>query len=292
MKTNRDTAILIVLIFILTLLGSEIFTLMSLNVYGMLSLNYRTQVYSFSPYAELAYLLVGLVVITSIILLLIKYKLGRLMFWMFVVVSFMIMLEFLSMFFIYIFGNFAPDLLSIASIGVYLVTALALVYYYKYAGIFGRNVVNVLMFLTVASILSLALGPIPSLILVGVIAIYDYISVFVTKHMVTLASSMGDNTFLGGITLMAKKAKKKSIPWRRGLGVSGDIGGFLVCKLPASGSSNGWRRRSNRISLDNGIRQEEQGLSGDVRNRPDADTVLRPVSSDKGFIRVSIRILQ
>ncbi len=209
MKTNRDTAILIVLIFILTLLGSEIFTLMSLNVYGMLSLNYRTQVYSFSPYAELAYLLVGLVVITSIILLLIKYKLGRLMFWMFVVVSFMIMLEFLSMFFIYIFGNFAPDLLSIASIGVYLVTALALVYYYKYAGIFGRNVVNVLMFLTVASILSLALGPIPSLILVGVIAIYDYISVFVTKHMVTLASSMGDNTFLGGITLMAKKAKKR-----------------------------------------------------------------------------------
>ena len=209
MKTNRDTAILIVLIFILTLLGSEIFTLMSLNVYGMLSLNYRTQVYSFSPYVELAYLLVGLAVITSIILLLIKYKLGRLMFWMFVVVSFMIMLEFLSMLFIYMFGNFAPDFLGIASISVYLVTALALVYYYKYAGIFGRNVVNVLMFLTVASILSLALGPIPSLILVGIIAVYDYISVFVTKHMVTLASNMGDNTFLGGITLMAKKAKKR-----------------------------------------------------------------------------------
>lgn len=43
-----------------------------------------------------------------------------------------------------------------------------------------------------ALILGLSLGPLPALILLAALAVYDAISVYVTKHMLTLAEGVGD----------------------------------------------------------------------------------------------------
>lgn len=189
------------IIFAATILGSELFTVGTLTLYSHANLS-AGQVYAISPYIELTEIVTGLIIITAIMLILIRYGLMRIIFWIFIVISFLIILEFYDT---ALYLAFPSDYVSMAVLGL---AVLTIVYYVKFAGTVGRNLVNIVIFITISSILSLSLGVLPTLILVGIIAVYDYIAVFVTKHMLTLAGALSKGGFLfSGIVLSAKKIK-------------------------------------------------------------------------------------
>jgi presenilin-like A22 family membrane protease len=149
----------------------------------------------------------GILVFTGIILLLIRYGLTKIIVGFFAVISFLVLVQFLDVVFSPLFFEIS-DLFSLLP---FIVAIFMMVYYFKYAGLPFRNFTNIIIFLTIASIVSFALGVVPSLILIGIIAVYDYIAVFVTKHMITLAKGLGNGVFLGGLIFAAKKALRGRI---------------------------------------------------------------------------------
>ncbi len=214
MKGKPNVIGLMLLIFTISIIGSEAFSVLLVHVYSNYGVSVANPSLS-SAYQELVTLVIALFATTAIFLLLIKYRFRRVMLGIVLVITGLILLEFFS---IIIQGaalyGFGFNLLSgstaasIVILGIYAAAILSIVYYFKFAGKNGRNVINVMVFITVSSIISLALGVLPSVILLVVIAVYDYISVFVTKHMVTLAKGLGNFGFLAGISLSVKKPKK------------------------------------------------------------------------------------
>ena len=65
-----------------------------------------------------------------------------------------------------------------------------------------RNLATIIASMGVGVVLGLGFGFIPSLIFMGLIAIYDYVAVFITKHMITLAKAISSRNlaFLIGST--------------------------------------------------------------------------------------------
>lgn len=205
MKWELNITLIMLLIFVLTLLISLVFTLDTVGFYNALGAGYSTQTTPSSyGYVEVAYLLGAILVFTAIMLFLIRHKLAKVITAIFAVVSFIVLLDFfdvmLSPLIINIDQTFV--LVSLAS------SLLLVIYYFKYAGKIARNLINILIFVTISSAVALTLGVIPSLILISAIAVYDYIAVFVTKHMITLANALYGSSFMGGITFAAKKIKK------------------------------------------------------------------------------------
>ncbi len=205
MKLELRTTILMLFIFTLSLVGSLLFTLGTVNYYSLLSASSGVKVSYFPPYFELLYIVVGILVFTGIVLLLIRLHLTKIITVFFVFISVLVLSEFFDILLSPLLNVIGTNVIFIS-----LATAILLtIYYFKYADNMSRNVVNVMIFITIGAVVSLALGPIPALILIGVIGVYDYIAVFVTKHMITLANGLTSGSFLAGITLAAKKQVRR-----------------------------------------------------------------------------------
>lgn len=206
MKWKGITALTMLLVFLLTLVGSMLFTLKTITFYNSIGTvtSVAVSTSAFPPYIELVYIIAAILVFTALTLFLMRHGLLKVIIAFFAVVAFLVLLEFFDIVTspLFLFVNewfaFLPFIAAI----------LLIVYYFKYATKVGRNVINVVLFITIASIVSLALGVIPSMILLLVIAVYDYIAVFVTKHMITLANGLSEGTFWAGIILMARKLKQ------------------------------------------------------------------------------------
>ncbi len=204
MKWESRTVAIILGVFTASLLGSILFLfgLINFDVYNAQVSGVHLQFVQ--PYLELAYIIISLLVATALMLMLIKHNLSKIIVGIFAVISFFILANFYAVFFFYAtYASVYAEMIAIAA------AVLSVIYYFKYAGNIGRNTINIMIFITISAAIAIALGPIPSLILVGVIAVYDYISVFITKHMITLAKGLSEKSFLAGITFMARSEKKK-----------------------------------------------------------------------------------
>ncbi|EFD92392.1 MAG: hypothetical protein CSMARM5_0084 [Candidatus Parvarchaeum acidophilus ARMAN-5_'5-way FS'] len=220
MKTNIKLAIALLVIFAAVLVASQFFAGINLKLFSVISaqtgISYTGGLNS--PFYYLIYIIIaGLAVPTAIILLLIKYKKMRIINLVIIVLFLFVMYGFsdLLMLDIYVFGlhgnlNSTGLLLSVFSLLVYALPVLFTVYYFKYAGKYGKDILNIILFVSISAIISLYLNILTALILIAIISVYDYISVFITKHMLTLASAFSGNSF-GGISLMAKKTKKAAV---------------------------------------------------------------------------------
>ncbi len=194
MKTRPTTSAILLTVFAITIMGSVAFT--QYSIYVLSSLNVSTsQIYTVPPYEELLVLLVALFGITALFIYLIKRGLQKIIFWSFVAISWLILFDFFQF--------------ILSAVFALIVSILLVLYYYRYSGRTGRNVINVVIFLTVASTLSLALGLVPSVILTAIIAIYDYIAVYKTKHMIKLAKGISEYGSLAGFVFQAKNLIKK-----------------------------------------------------------------------------------
>jgi len=200
--------VIMLTIFALTLLISLVFTINTVNFYNALSTNYGvTTTAQFPGYLEVAYLLGGILVFTGVMLLLIKYNLSKIIIAIFAIVSFLVLIEFFDVILSPLFFSISQNLVLVS----FVAAILLVVYYFKYGSKLGRNLINIMIFVTIASAVGLTLGVLPSIILIAAIAIYDYIAVFVTKHMITLANALVGKSFIGGIVFAGKRIKKGMI---------------------------------------------------------------------------------
>lgn len=204
MKSSLNLAMFVLLVFVLTMVASTLFTLKTVQFYSYFGTNAHATVAPLPSYLELLYIVVGILVFTGIILVLIRYGLLKIIVGFFAIVSFLVLTQFFDI-------VLSPLFLDVNDWFIFLpfiASIFIVVYYFKYTNTPFRNFVNILIFLTIASIISLALGVIPSIILIAIIAVYDYIAVFVTKHMVTLAKGLSGQVFFGGLVFAARKVKK------------------------------------------------------------------------------------
>ena len=218
MKTNIKIALLLLTIFTVVLVASSFFAGINLKLFSVISLQTGINYNVTSPFYYLVYLIIaGLLVPTAIILLLVKYKKLKIINIVIILLFLFVMYAFSDMLLldIYVFplhGNLNSNssLLAVFSLLVYILPIVFTVYYFKYAGKYTKDVLNVILFVSISAIISLYLNIITALILIAIISVYDYISVFITKHMLTLAKAFSGNSF-GGISLMARKTKKQEI---------------------------------------------------------------------------------
>ena len=76
-------------------------------------------------------------------------------------------------------------------VSVYTAISLILaiiILYIKQKNLVFRNIAAILSSLGIGLLLGLGFSPIIALILIGILAIYDFVAVFITKHMLTLAN--------------------------------------------------------------------------------------------------------
>ncbi len=218
MKTNIRIALLLLAIFTVVLIASSLFAGVNLKLFSVISLQTGINYNVTSPFYYLLYIIIaGLLIPTAVILLLVKYKKLKIINIVLILLFLFVMYAFSDMLLldIYVFplhGNLNSNssLLAVFSLLVYILPVIFTVYYFKYAGKYAKDVLNIILFVSISAIISLYLNIITALILIAIISVYDYISVFITKHMLTLAKAFGGNSF-GGISLMAKKAKKQQI---------------------------------------------------------------------------------
>lgn len=218
MKTNIKLALLLLVIFTAVLIMSGLFAGVNIRLFSVISQQTGINYTSTSPFSYLIYIITaGLLVPTAIILLLVKYKKIKIINLLLLILFLFVMYAFSDILLldIYVFtlhGNLNSNgsLLTIFSLLVYIMPVILTVYYFKYAGKYGKDILNIILFVSISAIISIDLNIITALILIAIISIYDYISVFITKHMLTLAKAFSGNSF-GGISLMAKKVKQNRV---------------------------------------------------------------------------------
>ena len=101
----------------------------------------------------------------------------------------------LSLFFTfyYIFASLALALAGetdLAGLATIVLSIGATIVLYKYPEWYVIDTLGILLCAGVASIFGIAVGIIPAIILLVLLAVYDYISVYRTKHMITLAEGV------------------------------------------------------------------------------------------------------
>ncbi len=101
----------------------------------------------------------------------------------------------LSLFFTfyYIFASLALVIAGdtlLAGLATIVLSVGATVFLYKFPEWYVIDTLGILLCAGVASIFGIAIGVIPAILLLVVLAAYDYISVYRTKHMITLAEGV------------------------------------------------------------------------------------------------------
>jgi presenilin-like A22 family membrane protease len=128
-----------------------------------------------------------LLVFTGFLLLLIKFNLKKVM-------SAIIALS-IFLTFGYIFAALVPVVLGttdLATIVILLLSVIAMVLLYKYPEWYIIDGLGILIGAGVASIFGVSLDILPVVVLLILLAVYDAISVYKTKHMITLAEGVID----------------------------------------------------------------------------------------------------
>jgi len=128
-----------------------------------------------------------LLVFTAILLILIRYDLKRLIA---AIIGISIFFTFAYIFAAIVFALMGPT--DPATVLVLVLSILATVLLYKFPEWYVIDSLGILIGAGVASIFGVSLEIIPVLILLVLLAVYDAISVYKTKHMITLAEGVID----------------------------------------------------------------------------------------------------
>jgi presenilin-like A22 family membrane protease len=124
---------------------------------------------------------------TALILVLIRFGLRNVMVW---VIGISIFLTFVYTFAAIVPLVIGPGYAQIAAMLALAVIATALMY--KFPEWYVIDALGILLAAGVASIFGVSLGTLPVIVLLVLLAVYDAISVYKTKHMITLAQGIID----------------------------------------------------------------------------------------------------
>jgi presenilin-like A22 family membrane protease len=134
---------------------------------------------------NILYFIIILLVFTGIMLLLIRYGFKRILGYIIAISIFLV--------FVYIFSAIIQlftesELISPILILVFSVGAMALLY--KYPEWYVIDILGILICAGAASIFGISLEVFPVIVLLALLAVYDAISVYKTKHMISLAEGV------------------------------------------------------------------------------------------------------
>ncbi len=128
-----------------------------------------------------------LLVFTALLLVLISYDMKKVIT---AVIGISIFLTFVYIFMALVYGSMGET--DTATVVVLVLSILATLLLYKYPEWYVIDGLGILIGAGVASIFGVSLEVIPVLILLVLLAVYDAISVYKTKHMITLAEGVID----------------------------------------------------------------------------------------------------
>lgn len=153
-----------------------------------------------------------LLVFTGFLLVLIRYKFKRFLDWIIRISLFIA--------YIYVFSGLAGLItnLDIALVFGIIAAACATLLLWKYPEWYVVDILGVLLAAGVASMFGISLEPVPVILLLILLALYDAISVYKTKHMLTLA----DGVIEGRMPIMVVVPKKQGYSFIRD-GIGGTI---------------------------------------------------------------------
>ncbi len=128
---------------------------------------------------EAIYLISVILLMTGLILVLLKYKRQRKFLWLFEIMAIFVTS-------IIVMGTIIPD-----DFIVLIITLLIIIYRQKNKkNILLRNVVSIIAIAGAGSLIGISIGIVPVLLFISLLAIYDFIAVFKTKHMVEIGKSV------------------------------------------------------------------------------------------------------
>lgn len=153
-----------------------------------------------------------LLAFTAFLLILIKYKFKRVLDWIIRISLFIA--------YIYVFSGLiglvtAPDIALLLGI---ITAGCATILLWKYPEWYVVDILGVLLAAGVASMFGISLEPVPVILLLILLALYDAISVYKTKHMLTLAEGVVE----GKMPIMVVVPKKEGYSFIRD-GIGGSI---------------------------------------------------------------------
>jgi presenilin-like A22 family membrane protease len=157
-----------------------------------------------------------LLVFTALLLVLIRYDLKRLIA---AIIGISIFLTFVYIFIAVVYALMGPT--DTAAMIVLILSVLATVLLYKFPEWYVIDVLGILIGAGVAAIFGASLEVLPVIILLVLLALYDAISVYKTKHMITLAEGVID--LKTPILFVVPKRRNYSFI-RDGIGKLGDGG--------------------------------------------------------------------
>lgn len=170
-------------VFYLFMLAQVIGITIGLSILNQVGANYENR----NDVSSGVWLILGIFASTMVLLILIKFKKS---------IFFLKLAKYLSIFigFSIIGGYWTTE--------DYAIGLTAIVTYILLEET--RNIILAITTGVIGGLIGVSLGPIPMLIFVTLLAIYDYIAVFKTKHMVTMAKDMKENKESFSIQYMAK----------------------------------------------------------------------------------------
>ncbi len=203
-------------IMIIVIIGATVFSRAVVYFYNYSSNTLHVGVTMVSPEFELVYIIVGMLVVTGVLLVLIKYRLLKVLSLINIIFTFFLTYAFFSIAIMDMGAMAGVNILTnsyaatVITLMVYALPVLTTLYYVRYSGRSGRNLINIILFVAVGGFIAVYLNTEMLLILLVFISLYDYISVFITKHMIMLAKGAADMIMFSSISLMAKKRKLDS----------------------------------------------------------------------------------
>lgn len=143
------------------------------------------------------YLFLMILLMTGIILLILKFRKKNNFLW---IIEALAILSTSIIVFSAFFEN--NDLIVLFFVGIIFITR-----YLNKENILIKNIVSIIAISGAGAMVGISIGLIPVLIFIFILAIYDLIAVFGTKHMVTLGKAVTKDNFAFTITMPTKQHK-------------------------------------------------------------------------------------
>ncbi len=134
-----------------------------------------------------AYILISVIVMTLIFYVLVRFKLNKVIkMWLATAVLISLFIS---------FSSFVPEMLAL------IVAIVMTVLRMSSKDIYVHDLTELFIYGGIVSLFAPLFTPLSALITLGIIAVYDYISVFVTKHMIYLAKAQSDLNLFSGLVV-------------------------------------------------------------------------------------------
>ncbi len=192
-KKNSQVFLLLAIFFIITQsIGLFVTsTLISLNVEAKLFTE------DVNDPINAIYLFLVILLMTGIILLILKFRKQNSFLW---IIEGLAVLSTSLIVFSAVFPN--NDLIAIA-----LTLIIFVLRYTNRENVLIRNIVSVIAISGAGAMVGISIGLVPVLVFIFILAIYDLVAVFGTKHMVSLGKAVSKNNFAFTISMPTKQHK-------------------------------------------------------------------------------------